>query len=124
MRGKRSRLTTPNERRLSNRLPITEPVRYKIFGQRNRRDQIGSGATVNMSSGGVQFTTESSLMVGSRIELAVSWPVSLNGVALKLVVLGRVVRVENARAAMSIERYEFKTRRSEAPAGVTLAAAG
>ena len=32
--------------------------------------------------------------------------------------------VDGGSAAMSIERYEFKTRRSEAPAGVTLAAAG
>ena len=114
MRAKRSRsLIAPEDRRLSSRLPIMEPVRYRIIGQRKGREQIGSGNTLNMSSGGVLFTTESSLVEGSRIELAVDWPVTLDGVALKLVILGRVVWVEGARAAMSIERHEFRTRRSD-----------
>jgi len=121
MGAKRSRLiAAPGERRISSRLPIVEPVRYKIFGQRKESDLIGSGKTVNMSGGGVLFTTESSLVEDARVELAVNWPVTLDGVPLKLVILGRVVWVENERAAMCIERYEFRTRASDGRSDVAL----
>jgi hypothetical protein len=45
------------------------------------------------------------------VELAVSWPALLNDVlALKLVAHGRLVRTEEKRAVIAIEKYEFKTR--------------
>ena len=100
------------ERRLRRRLPITQPVRYKIQEGLKRTEQIGSGNTLNMSSSGVLFTTEPALPQGDRIELAVNWPVTLNGVPLELVIWGQVVRADERQAAMSVERYEFKTRRS------------
>lgn len=103
--------TGPNERRRSNRLPIAQPASYRARGQRKGDESSGSGNTLDMSASGVLFTTESSLSEGERVELAVAWPATLDGVALKLVVSGRVVRAEIARAAMSIERYEFKTAR-------------
>src|SRR5262245_8198996 len=101
----------PNERRRSNRLPISQPVSYKARGLRKGAEQSGAGSTVDISAGGVLFTTESFLSEGERIELAVNWPATLDGVALKLVVSGRVVRSDLAQAAMAIERYEFKTAR-------------
>lgn len=112
----------PNERRLSSRLPITEAVRYKtrVAGRQKGVEQTGSGTTVNMSSRGVLFTTDCFLAEGSRVELAVNWPVALDGVALKLVVLGRVIRAETALAAMSIEEYEFKTRGAGLSSAVAL----
>ena len=73
--------------------------------------QTGLGKTLNMSSGGVLFTTESPLPEGERVELAVSWPAQLNDVLpLKLVAMGRLIRSEESQAAIAIERYEFKTR--------------
>jgi len=69
-----------------------------------------------MSSSGILFTTESSLASGQRVELSVSWPARLNdNVPLKLVTVGRLVRVEAHQAAIAIERYEFKTSGSEGP---------
>jgi len=63
-----------------------------------------------MSSGGVLFTTESGLREGERIELAVSWPAKLDDrIPLKLVAIGVLVRTQETQAAMSIEKYEFKT---------------
>ena len=100
------------ERRLCRRLPITQPVRYKIQGDRKGTEQIGLGKTLDMSSSGVLFTTEPSLPQGERIELAVDWPVTLDGVRLELIMWGHVVRADDTRAAMCVERYEFKTRRS------------
>ena len=100
------------ERRLCRRLPITQPVRYKIQGDRKGTEQIGLGKTLDMSSSGVLFTTEPSLPQGERIELAVDWPVTLDGVRLELIMWGHVVRADDTRAAMYVEKYEFKTRRS------------
>src|SRR6266849_3077648 len=102
-----------DDRRSSNRLPIEREVRYKVLGGKKAVKQVGLGRTLNMSSGGVLFTTETALPEGERVELAVSWPAQLNDVLpLKLVALGRLVRTDQTSAAISIERYEFKTRGS------------
>lgn len=102
-----------DDRRTSNRLPIERDVRYKVLGGKKSVKQVGLGKTLNISSGGVLFTTESPLPEGERVELAVSWPAQLNDqLPLKLVAMGRLVRTDDSRAAISIERYEFKTRGS------------
>lgn len=102
-----------DDRRTSNRLPIERDVRYKVLGGKKSVKQVGLGRTLNISSGGVLFTTESPLPEGERVELAVSWPAQLNDqLPLKLVAMGRLVRTDDSRAAISIERYEFKTRGS------------
>jgi hypothetical protein len=105
------RAEATDDRRSSNRLPIERDVRYKVLGGRKTVKQTGVGKTVNMSSGGVLFTTETALPEGERVELAVSWPAQLNDtLPLKLVAMGRLVRTDETSAAISIERYEFKTR--------------
>ena len=102
-----------DDRRASNRLPIERPVRYKLLGGKKSVMQVGFGKTVNMSSRGVLFTTEFSLPKGRRVELAVSWPAQLNEtLPLKFVAMGYLVRSDEMQAAISIERYEFKTRGS------------
>ena len=99
-----------DDRRNFNRVPIERDVRYKVLGGRKSELRTGLGRMLDMSSGGVQFTTESALPQGERVELAVNWPARLNDVTpLKLVILGRVVRTEATQAAVSIEQYEFKT---------------
>jgi hypothetical protein len=104
---------SPDERRSCNRFPIEREVRYKILGAHKSVIQVGMGRSLNMSSSGVLFTTESILREGERVELAVSWPALLNDVLpLKLVARGRLVRSNGREAAMSIEKYEFKTRGS------------
>ena len=75
------------DRRTSNRLPIEREVRYKVLAGKNVK-QMGMGKTLNMSSGGVLFTTEGQLPAGERVELSVSWPAQLNDtLPLKLVAL-------------------------------------
>jgi len=45
----------------------------------------------------------------------VNWPAHLdNRCALKLVASGRVVRTDSTKAAIAIERYEFRTQGSTA----------
>ncbi len=98
-----------NDRRASDRFPLEREIRYKVVS-RKTTDAAGSGTTVNMSSGGVLFTTEGLLLPGGQVELAISWPVQLDSkVALKLVARGRVVRAEEGLAAVEIQQYEFRT---------------
>ena len=97
------------DRRSSNRLPIEQEVRYKVWG-RKAVVEAGAGKVLNMSGTGVLFSTESALTKGQQVELAVNWPARLHGViALNLVVYGPVVRAEKTQAAIVIKRYEFKT---------------
>jgi hypothetical protein len=102
------------DRRAAVRFPIEQEVRYKVFN--HNTIEVGLGRTVNMSSNGVLFTTERTLVPGERLEVAVNWPAQLdNRCALKLVTSGRVVRSEDTRAAIAIERYEFRTHGATRP---------
>ncbi|HWB96233.1 MAG TPA: PilZ domain-containing protein [Bryobacteraceae bacterium] len=102
------------ERRTSARFPIEQPVSYRILNAKGNHVAC-TGVTVDMSSAGVLFATDDPIECGKRVELCVYWPVSLeSGCPLKLVAVGKVVRVEAGRAAMRIEKYEFRTRGSGA----------
>jgi len=101
---------SPGDRRSSDRFPIQREVRYKILSGRDFVE-TGGGETINMSSSGILFTSEHELQEGKRLEMSVSWPARLDDKCnLKLVVKGRVIRSEEGRTAMSIEKYEFRTR--------------
>ena len=55
--------------------------------------------------------------MGRLIEVAVDWPVRLDGACrLQFVAVGKVVRSEAGKAAVRIERYQFKTRGGNAMA--------
>jgi hypothetical protein len=105
------------ERRSTDRFPMERDVRFKVINRKNG-EETGEGKTVNMSSNGVLFHTEQNLLPGRRLEMTISWPAKLNDVCpLKLVARGRIVRVENGRAAVELQQYEFRTqgRASAAP---------
>lgn len=108
--------STP-DRRATDRFPLENGVRYKLLEAR-RIAQTGQGRTLNISSGGILFTTEARLPLGQRIELAVDWPAQLNEhCGLKLVALGKIVRSSTDAAAINIEKYDFRTRATAASAG-------
>jgi hypothetical protein len=78
----------------------------------------GSGTTLNIGSGGILFTTAEKLPVGSRVDLSINWPARLGGTChMQLVVAGRIVRADQKRAVVKIERYEFRTRPLNGPLG-------
>jgi hypothetical protein len=55
--------------------------------------------------------------MGRLVEVAVNWPVRLDGACpLQFVAVGKVVRSEATKAAVQIARYEFKTRGSNGAA--------
>lgn len=96
------------ERRLAVRFPLDQAVRFKAFNRSSV--EVGAGRTVNVSSNGILFTTDLRLHRGQRVELALNWPAQLDRRhPLKLVTLGRVVRVAGNSVAITIERYEFRT---------------
>src|SRR5262245_12074116 len=100
------------ERRIKRRFQIDQEVRYKmLYGQRIA--ETGVGRTVNISSGGVWFSTESMLTSGMPVELSMNRPVLLNeSCPMKLMIYGCVVRSNERGAAVAIERYEFRTQGS------------
>jgi hypothetical protein len=102
------------ERRAKRRFQIQQEVRYKmLYGQRIA--ETGSGKTINISSGGVWFTTESMLTMGMPVELSMNWPVLLNdSCPMKLMIYGCVIRAHDGGAVVAIERYEFRTQGSRA----------
>jgi len=97
------------ERRIKRRFHIEQDVKYKmLYGQRIA--ETGTGKTLNISSGGVWFTTESTLTPGMPVELSMNWPVLLNdSCPMKLMIYGCVIRTNDRGAAVAIERYEFRT---------------
>jgi len=102
------------ERRTKRRFQIEQEVRYKmLYGQRIA--ETGTGRTVNISSGGVWFSTETMLTAGMPVELSMNWPVLLNdSCPMKLMIYGCVIRSSDKGAAVAIERYEFRTQGSRA----------
>jgi len=80
------------DRRTKRRFQIEQDVRYKmLYGQRIA--ETGTGKTLNISSGGLWFTTENTLTPGMPVELSMNWPVLLNdSCPMKLMIYGCVIR--------------------------------
>lgn len=114
MADKDPKLDPSVERRCAQRFPIEQEALYRILDHRAIAPESGAGRTIDISSDGVLFETEQRLRSGKRVELSVNWPAALDGgCPLKFVALGRVVRAEDNKAAMHIEQYEFRTRRTK-----------
>ena len=65
------------EHRKTDRFPIETEIRYKLL-EAAHVAQTGHAKSINISSGGILFTTKSQLPVGHRAELSVNWPAQLN----------------------------------------------
>jgi hypothetical protein len=109
------------DRRETGRFPVRQGVRYRVLHAKGS-PASGVGTTLDIGSGGILFTTEEKLPIGRVVEVAVNWPVRLDGACpLQFVAVGKVVRSEDTKAAVQITRYEFKTRGGT---GMAAAAAG
>jgi hypothetical protein len=97
------------DRRSKRRYPINLQVQYKLMKHR-RVERLGSGRTLNISSGGVLFEADGLLPPNGPIELALNWPFLLHGsCGLKLVIRGRIVWTHDNRTAIRAEFHEFRT---------------
>ena len=96
-------------RRATDRFPIIRELRYRVLGGRGN-SAWGSGKTLDFSSTGILFSSETPLAPGKRLELSISWPAQLDGkCALKLVARCRVVRCSGTQVAVAMDKYEFRT---------------
>lgn len=81
----------------------------------------GTSETLNISSKGVLFRADEALEPGQLVQVSLDWPARLeNQIPLKLVAEGRIVRNIKGVAAMTIEKYEFRTRRAPVSAQTNL----
>ena len=102
-----------NERRAKVRFEIRRELRYHIR-VRGKSVQSGSGRTLDMGSRGVAFHSDQPLVPGTLVELSISWPVLLDEVcAMRLSLMGRVVRTEGLMAVCTVDKYEFRTQGAE-----------
>jgi hypothetical protein len=105
------RTNDQQERRATERFAMKCRIRYLVVGSGPRLS--GTGITVNVSSGGMLIATEHVLSPGWSVEVEVDWPVKLDeGVPLKLLVTGRIVRSESdpfVLAGLRILRHSFNS---------------
>jgi hypothetical protein len=112
------------EQRLNNRYPITLELQYKLMNQ-GRIERLGFGRTLNIGSGGVLFETDDLLPASGQIELAMKWPILLDGVCnLKLVIRGNIIRSGAKRTAVQALYHDFRTAGVRSPRGRSTAARG
>jgi len=72
--------------------------------------------TCDIGSGGVCIDTPDSLPVGKRVRLSLDWPAALDGRhALRLIIIGKILRISERGTAVSILRHEYRLR----PKGIT-----
>jgi hypothetical protein len=58
--------------------------------------------------------SETEPITSGKLELSIAWPVALEGgIQLQLFVTGNVLRQDGNVAAVSLDRYEFRTRAAE-----------
>jgi DNA-binding NarL/FixJ family response regulator len=100
------------DRRTNARFPCRLAVSYQAL-EHPFLSGVATSETLNISSKGLLFATEEALQPGQLLQVSVDWPARLeNQIPLKLVAEGRIVRNLNGLAAMRIDKYEFRTRRS------------
>ncbi len=103
------KLKNAMDRRAKLRFAVGREMRYKLL-EDEKIIAAGQGETVDMSSGGIAFRTDTVLKAGNYIELSISWPALLDdSCPMRLVVYGRVVRRVAAVAACTVEKWEFRT---------------
>ncbi len=102
------------ERRATRRYPIEVAVIYRLVHE-GRVLRRGYGLTRNLSSGGLLMESNTSLSVGTEVEVFMAWPARLGGeVKLNLWIQGRAVRTGDNCTAIAIDRSDFRTRASGA----------
>jgi hypothetical protein len=108
---RRSELPVENrhDQRLHRRYPIALKVEYKLINK-GRVERVGTGQTINISSGGIFFEPDTPLPANGPIELVLDWPFLLDKVCgLKLVMRGRIVRRDVNGIAIEARQHEFRT---------------
>jgi DNA-binding response OmpR family regulator len=111
------------ERRNNARFPCRLAISYQTL-ERPILSGQGTSETLNISSKGILFTSNEKFEAGQLLQVSLDWPARLeNQIPLKLVAEGRIVRNAGGQTAMTIDKYEFRTRRVPQKAGASQQAA-
>ena len=98
-----------SDQRLHHRYPVELELRYTLLNK-EQPARLGSGKSLNISSGGVLFNADGVLPPSGPIVLTMKWPYLLDSaVALELVISGRIVRSYANAIAVKAEHHEFRT---------------
>ena len=98
------------DRRANLRYPLILEVRYSVSRRRSTID-AGVGQLIDLSSSGLRFVAQSVLKPRLKLDIAIDWPVLLDGrVQLQLIVTGVVVWSSATETALKIEQHDFRTR--------------
>jgi CheY-like chemotaxis protein len=102
------------ERRINTRFSCQMDLTYQTLEPPILSGK-GASETLNIGSKGLLFASNDRLDAGQLVRIVLDWPIRLeNQVLLKMVAEGRVVRSDDCQTAMTITKYEFRTRRSPA----------
>lgn len=97
------------EQRSHRRYSLKLDLEYKLLNDGHVL-RHGSGRVANISSTGLFFETTDLLPIRNQIELAIDWPILLDGACrLKMIVHGSVLRSDPRGTAVGITRHEFRT---------------
>ena len=111
------------DRRTNARFPCRLAVSYQTLEHPIFSGQ-GTSETLNVSSKGLLFTSNEKFEAGQLVQVSLDWPALLeNQIPLKLVAEGRIVRNSSGQTAMTIDKYEFRTRRIPKAAAAAASAA-
>ena len=70
----------------------------------------GTGRTIELSKGGVRFTTEAPVPRGVESEVQISWPFPLqNSIPLELVMHGKILNCDERGTVLQARTYAFRT---------------
>jgi hypothetical protein len=99
---------TQVDRRAAERYAIQRDIRWRLKNKRGR-EAPAAGRTVNISSSGVLFATSAQAVPGNVVEVAISWPVPMDGDGeLQLIARGRLTRCKDGLAAVHFHQREFR----------------
>jgi hypothetical protein len=94
------------EQRTGVRVALRCPVR---FDTPSLRGEMASGETINISSTGILFTTDTPLEAARPISLYAAWPIRLeDNLPLEMVASGTLVRTTDRLAAMRMGMVTFR----------------
>jgi PilZ domain len=98
------------DRRASVRFPLSLDLRYSVWHTR-APVETGSGQIIDLSRSGLRFAAPGPLEPGLKLDVAINWPVLLDGrVQLQLILTGVVVWSSGTQIALRIQRHDFRTR--------------
>lgn len=98
------------DRRSTARYPLELRLRFREL--RHGTTCTGDGWSLNVSTRGilVRPETDATVLLGSKLEIVLEWPILLDGtVCLQLMTIGRVVRSDVRGFGVAIQRHNFRT---------------